>query len=160
MSKKNAALEMAIISFEAIMKAGLEDTQAEILQCKEALESQEIGDAEIRQMLNDIEYYQKRVEELESQKQEYDINEMIDKITPENLQEPVAWMYRGNLHEFDPSDWATEPVIPLYTHPAQPLSDDEIASVIKTTFPVNVSVTNVDLKFARAIEQALKEKNT
>ncbi len=52
---------------------------------KEALESQEIGDAEIRQMLKDIEYYQKRVEELESQKQEYDINEMIDKITPENL---------------------------------------------------------------------------
>jgi hypothetical protein len=33
--------------------------------CKEALESQEIGDAEIRQMLNDIEYYQKRVEALE-----------------------------------------------------------------------------------------------
>lgn len=32
-------------------------------------------------------------------------------------QEPVAWMYNGNLHEFDPSDWATEPVTPLYTSP-------------------------------------------
>ena len=41
----------------------------------------------------------------------------------------------------------------------QSLSDDEISSVIKTTFPVNIAVTNVDLKFARAIEQALKEKN-
>jgi hypothetical protein len=38
MNKKNEALKMAIISFEAIMKAGLEDTQAEILQCKKALE--------------------------------------------------------------------------------------------------------------------------
>jgi hypothetical protein len=39
------------------------------------------------------------------------------------------------------------------------LTDDEIASVIKKTFPVNTGVTNVDLKYARAIEQALKEKN-
>ena len=31
--------------------------------------------------------------------------------------EPVAWIYRGNLHPFDPSDWATETVTPLYTHP-------------------------------------------
>ena len=44
MSKKDAALKMAIISFEAIMKAGLEDTQAEILQCKEALEQPEEND--------------------------------------------------------------------------------------------------------------------
>jgi hypothetical protein len=33
--------------------------------CEEALEQQEVGDAEIKQMLNDIEYYQKRVEALE-----------------------------------------------------------------------------------------------
>jgi len=24
---------------------------------------------------------------------------------PQPAQEPVAWRYRGNLHEFDPSDW-------------------------------------------------------
>jgi hypothetical protein len=36
----------------------------------EALEQPEIGDAEIKQMLNDIEYYQKRVEELEQPAQE------------------------------------------------------------------------------------------
>ena len=33
--------------------------------CEEALEQPEIGDAEIKQMLNDIEYYQKRIEALE-----------------------------------------------------------------------------------------------
>ena len=37
----------------------------------EALEQPEIGDAEIKQMLNDIEYYQKRVEELEQLLQDY-----------------------------------------------------------------------------------------
>jgi len=37
----------------------------------EELEQPEIGDAEIKQMLNDIEYYQKRVEELEQLLQDY-----------------------------------------------------------------------------------------
>jgi hypothetical protein len=43
------------------------------IQCGkvEALEQQEIGDAEIKQMLNDIEYYQKRVKELEQLLQDY-----------------------------------------------------------------------------------------
>ena len=43
-------------------------------------------------------------------------------------QEPVAWRYRGNLHEFDPSDWAEGPVTPLYTAPRQwvGLTDEEI----------------------------------
>jgi len=38
-------------------------------------------------------------------------------------QKPVAWRYRGNLHEFDPSDWADPAnlVIPLYEHPYQKL---------------------------------------
>ena len=68
-------------------------------------------------------------------------------------QEPVAWMYNGNLHEFNPSDWATEPVTPLYPHPHQwqGLTDDEISQLF-------VGHTAID--FARAIEQALKEKNT
>jgi hypothetical protein len=41
-----------------------------IKACKQALEQPEIGDAEIKQMLNDIEYYQKRVEELEAKLKE------------------------------------------------------------------------------------------
>ena len=36
---------------------------------------------------------------------------------PAQQQEPMAWRYNGKLHEFDPSDWATSPVTPLYTSP-------------------------------------------
>ena len=32
-------------------------------------------------------------------------------------QEPVAWVYNGILHEFDPSEFATSEVKPLYTAP-------------------------------------------
>ena len=34
-------------------------------------------------------------------------------------QEPVAWMYKGNFHDFDPSEWASSEfvVTPLYTAP-------------------------------------------
>ena len=42
----------------------------ELVALVEALEQQEVGDAEIKQMLNDIEYYQKRVEELEAELEE------------------------------------------------------------------------------------------
>jgi hypothetical protein len=43
-------------------------------------------------------------------------------LTAAPVQEPVAWRYRGILHDFDPSDWAEGPVTPLYTTPpsAQP----------------------------------------
>jgi hypothetical protein len=139
--------------------------------CKEALESQEIGDAEIRQMLNDIEYYQKRVEELEIQKQEYDINEMIDKITPENLQEPVAWIkyewrvYEGQEYPMTDIQEHDNGGIPLYTHPAQdetsssqqarlvPLSDDEIEKMAKE-MELNEIGFLIYKGMVRAIEQA------
>ena len=92
---KDEALKMAIEALQNNQTydwkgnplTALDEANEKVINaCKEALESQEIGDAEIRQMLNDIEYYQKRVEELEQPAQEYDINELIDKITPENLQ--------------------------------------------------------------------------
>jgi hypothetical protein len=38
-------------------------------------------------------------------------------LTAAPMQEPVAWRYRGILHDFDPSDWAEGPVTPLYTTP-------------------------------------------
>jgi hypothetical protein len=71
-------------------------------------------------------------------------------------QEPVAWRYNGKLHEFDPSDWATGPVTPLYTAPppAKPrvgLTDEEIA-VIAAACGGLASDFVVDV--ARAIEQA------
>ena len=69
--------------------------------------------------------------------------------------EPVAWIYRGNLHPFDPSDWAEAPVRPLYEAPPQRewkgLTDEEIRYAPRGgTF----------FDFARAIEAKLKEKNT
>jgi len=150
------ALKMAIEYIERCVKGELSFDElsniAVLNACKEALESQEIGDAEIRQMLNDIEYYQKRVEELESQKQEYDINEMIDKITPENLQEPDYWLGYG-LQAYDekPYDEAT----PLYLRPAQPLSDDEITNLeADSYFKTSHDTWEFDVYgFARAIEQ-------
>lgn len=67
-------------------------------------------------------------------------------------QEPVAWRYRGNLHEFDPSDWAEGPVTPLYTAPRQwqGLTDDEINQFRQWSHP----------DIIEAIELKLKEKNT
>lgn len=75
---KDKALKMAI---EALKTADaivteysgveLESIQPAINACKETLEQQEIGDAEIKQMLDDIEYYQKRVKELEQLLQDY-----------------------------------------------------------------------------------------
>ena len=66
---KDEALKMAIEYFEANFQ-GLNpiNSNEQIIQaCKEALEQQEIGDAEIKQMLNDIEWYQMRVKELEEE---------------------------------------------------------------------------------------------
>ena len=66
-------------------------------------------------------------------------------------QEPVAWRYRGNLHEFDPSDWAEGPVTPLYTAPTprKPLTDEEIEALWQNTSPYYDPQD-----FARAIERA------
>lgn len=47
----------------------------------------------------------------------------------------------------------------LYTHPAQPLSDDEICKIYED-IRWDIRGTDIVIDFARAIEQALKEKNT
>jgi hypothetical protein len=50
----------------------------------------------------------------------FDGEKVVTKEIPKSevyKQDPVAWRYRGNLHEFDPSDWAEGPVTPLYTTP-------------------------------------------
>ena len=76
-------------------------------------------------------------------------------------QKPVVWRYRGNLHEFDPSDWASGEVTPLYTAPQQRewvgLTDEDYEAMAEN------HVTNCyfdTLKYARAIEAKLKEKNS
>ena len=77
--------------------------------------------------------------------------------------EPVAWMYNGNLHEFDPSDWAEGEVIPLYTAPPQRewqgLTDEEVGMLTVFDGLHHVEVPLL-ADFARAIEAKLKEKNT
>ena len=76
-------------------------------------------------------------------------------------QEPVAWI----------KDWADgskelvfpnyDNSYPVYTHPEpswQGLSDDEILEIDKSIDP-EISIGKGKTLFARAIEQALKEKN-
>ena len=80
-------------------------------------------------------------------------------------QEPVAWIYEWEDEKavkltFHPDSKAK--VIPLYTHPApswQGLSDDEIDSVWFEVVKEN-NFEGTGKYFARAIEKALKEKNT
>ena len=92
-------------------------------------------------------------------------------------QKPKAWIYDGNLHIFDPTDWALEPesVQPLYPAPVSKpwvsLTDEEIAEIQYSTgtqveyelFDEGEYGTEINIypaKFARAIEAKLKEKNT
>jgi hypothetical protein len=80
-------------------------------------------------------------------------------------QQPVAWMHRhaGEITEFNDFQ-SCEYCEPLYTHPHQwqGLTDDEIGDIYCNTPAQPISNGDVDLMFdfARAIEQALKDKNT
>jgi len=103
-------------------------------------------------------------------------------------QAPVAWIYNGNLHAFDPTDWAAEPknIQPLYLAPPKreqesvgcdciqgqvchicdpilpawvSLTDEEIADALGSPW-LSDCAREVYFEFARAIEQRLKEKNT
>ena len=69
--------------------------------------------------------------------------------------EPVAWMFRGYLYEKDPSDWTVHehldvPVIPLYTHPAKTLTDEEIEAIANANVDGHSSMEQLKW-FARAI---------
>lgn len=108
--------------------------------------------------------------------QEYNINEMIDKITPENLQEPVAYAdyERGTCYLIGTPIPKDEIANPLYTRPAQngssplgattlrtPLSDDEIKQcATKLGYMwtpekyLTFAMDTILMQFARAIEQA------
>jgi hypothetical protein len=71
---------------------------------------------------------------------------------------PVAWMYKGNFHDFDPSEWASPEfaVTPLYTAPPRKewvgLTDEDIKGILDCD-----RGWMVDIKKA---EQILKDKNT
>ena len=64
-----------------------------------------------------------------------------------NVNEPVAWMFRGYLYEKDPSDWVLHehpnvPVIPLYTHPVKEPTVKEVMSKNCTCYKLGYSQLN------------------
>jgi hypothetical protein len=82
--------------------------------------------------------------------------------------EPVAWMHKtyfpNGLYEED-LVWSKvdESSIPLYTHPAKTLTDEEIIETVKDHFigviNVGIVLTNDNvLGFARAILRKAQEK--
>ena len=79
-------------------------------------------------------------------------------------QEPVAWVYNGILHEFDPSEFATSEVTPLYTAPPKRewvgLTDEEIDGIYKTHHDQYGKCQTGGFEYERTIEAKLKEKNT
>ena len=76
-------------------------------------------------------------------------------------QEPVAWVYNGILHEFDPSEFATSEVTPLYTAPPKRewvgLTDEELKPLCHEW---QIIYGGYVRPFAETIEAKLKEKNT
>jgi hypothetical protein len=81
---------------------------------------------------------------------------------------PVAWMYKGNFHDFDPSEWASPEfvVTPLYTAPPRKpwvsLSDDEMESLVTQAreVPVEIPCDSFTTRLLKLAEKILKDKNT
>ena len=69
--------------------------------------------------------------------------------------EPVAWMSNGK--EFYVQKNYCPDFIPLYTHPAKTLTDEEITEIFDTTFEVR-DYQDSFIKFARAILRKAQEK--
>ena len=73
--------------------------------------------------------------------------------------EPVAWMDDCSFFTEQPDDM--EGVIPLYTHPAKTLTDDEILEIANQSLVGATAWHNPDLdpiNFARAILRKASEK--
>ena len=126
------ALKMAI---EALSQdEGWFEPEAAIQACKEALE-------------------QSRLDEMQS---------ITEKEYRKPAQEPVAWQWlkSGHIRKKIPKTATPEHWRPLYSHPApswQGLSNNKITSLF-AFYGADTEEAMID--FARAIEQALKEKNT
>jgi hypothetical protein len=81
-------------------------------------------------------------------------------------QEPVAWMYKGNFHDFDPSEWASPEfvVTPLYTAPPKRewngLTEDDMHTIRGDAFNKNVEDMNWAVMMARKINFILRGRNT
>ena len=93
--------------------------------------------------------------EIEAFKQIIDANNLSQNIgqfvKPAN--EPVAWMHQNPEYPIS-KHWSQEYNIPLYTHPAKTLTDEEIVSLYKETEADNGGIR----EFARAILRKAQEK--
>jgi hypothetical protein len=69
--------------------------------------------------------------------------------------EPVAWMHKNPDYPIS-KNWSQEYNIPLYTHPAKTLTDEEITEIFDTTFEVR-DYQDSFIKFARAILKKAQE---
>ena len=157
MNKQTEALRLAI---EALK--GKTDKAQAIQACKEALEqpAQEYL-TRAQQVIRANNSAQEHCVNLKMDKCEHkNICEHCTHPAPQPAQEPVAWMSEGGIFTRTKEHaeiWSNNggKVTPVYTHPTPSLvglSDDEVQEVFNLghkTFK----------EFARAIEQALKEKN-
>ena len=80
-----------------------------------------------------------------------------------DMGEPVAWMFRGYLYEKDPSDWTVHehpdvPVIPLYTHPAKTLTDEDVLACASRAKHSKLSMTTNEFYILFA-KELFKETN-
>ena len=87
---------------------------------------------------------------------EDEVIKAIEEALEQPAQEPMAWMNDEGFGLYPTNDTA----IPLYTHPHQwqGLTEKEIL-IICAKMAAKLPNKEIDIIFARAIEQALKEKN-
>jgi len=77
--------------------------------------------------------------------------------------EPVAWaMFKGNtfmdaIHPDEHTRFEGGYTIPLYTHPAKDLTDEEIRHIQAQCHLKNVGYDNFIMRFARAILKKAQE---
>ena len=72
--------------------------------------------------------------------------------------EPVAWMHKPSGTVFNEIIACVEPddLIPLYTHPAKTLTDEEILDTFDPHFDADIGDKEL-IKFARAILRKAQE---
>ena len=145
-NKTQEALKMAIDTMEMHVPYYVKDRGCDAINaCEEALEQQEIGDAEINQMLNDIEYYQKRVEALEQPAQE-----------PVGV---VSWHEGTVMGSIFPSNNMPKDGEFLYIYPVQTLMDDDCREIAEENFKLGYETCKKNQPAQEDEIKALKEKN-
>ena len=150
---KDEALKMVIEALEFIKDGGFYTGHDDCINaCKEALEQP--APPEKTTSLEDV------IKEFEKDPEMKALLDLARKQVKgmeleQPAQEPYGWYDNHDIYTEKQSDES----IALYTHPQQwqGLTDDEIDKIYYKTFDTWSS--EVDIDFAHAIEQALKDKN-